>query len=579
MNNAFKKRSSIACLILFLIFVFATSIVLVKNDKKHVVLFLYNKQDEEITIYPFNKENVDYYVIPSGFEIKDFFFNKQDVYCDDSIFDFNCVKQNEIIEIKVDGKNKNICFLLTDNTPTLFIKTIDKDIEYINADKNNIANINTLFYNSKGKKINDNLKGTINGRGHATWQRNKKPYILKFNKEISFFGYNEAKKWILLANDDTNLNNKIVYDFANKTKLEWSPKCDYINLYVNGEYLGLYLLSEKVEISSNRLSANDNEVLFKREFVDRLDLDGNDFITNKDNGIVVEYPKNILGNEKEYLKDKVQEMEDAICDLNSDAWINIIDMESWARVYLIDEIFDQIDAGIASSYFYLKNDGKFYRGPIWDYDYLMTNENPYTVSCDQYYRYRIHINLYYNMLMKRPEFKQKVIEILNDEYCDLVVDISREIDSIVSEKELSIYADNIRYNRTLLEEDYNKLKDFIIKKIVFLDEYWRNEDDYCHIQIEDSFFYNYVVKKGNTILEAINFNDELLNSNYYYYDTGEPFDVNEPIKEDIVLIKESEEYLNNNFISRFGLLNMMFCFCFVLIMVILILRLHKGNNI
>ena len=64
-----------------------------------------------------------------------------------------------------------------------------------------------------------------------------------------------AKKWILLANafDASNINNKMAYDFAAKAGCAYTPECRWVDLYLNGAYTGLYLLSERNEVDSQRV--------------------------------------------------------------------------------------------------------------------------------------------------------------------------------------------------------------------------------------------------------------------------------------------------------------------------------------
>ena len=97
---------------------------------------------------------------------------------------------------------------------------------------------------------------TIKGRGNSTWFSNKRPYSLKLSAESDLLGMGQASKWVLLANsqDPTNLNNKLVMDLASRVSSQWAPECQWVDLYLNGQYNGLYLLTEKVESHSNRLS-------------------------------------------------------------------------------------------------------------------------------------------------------------------------------------------------------------------------------------------------------------------------------------------------------------------------------------
>ena len=84
----------------------------------------------------------------------------------------------------------------------------------------------------------------VKGRGNATWEwaPDKKPYKIKFEKKVDLFGLGKAKKWNLLANymDDSNLRNDTAFYIANMLGMEYAYSGKYVELYVDGEYRGLY---------------------------------------------------------------------------------------------------------------------------------------------------------------------------------------------------------------------------------------------------------------------------------------------------------------------------------------------------
>lgn len=70
-----------------------------------------------------------------------------------------------------------------------------------------------------------------------------------------------GENWLLISNafDETMLRNLITFDMARQLKVPYTPEAKHVNLYINGEYRGLYLLSEKVEIGENRVALQDME--------------------------------------------------------------------------------------------------------------------------------------------------------------------------------------------------------------------------------------------------------------------------------------------------------------------------------
>lgn len=105
----------------------------------------------------------------------------------------------------------------------------------------------------------------IRGRGNSTWNngyKDGKPgtlggdthtrkvgYNIKLSEKVDLFGMGESKKWVLLANymDRSNLRNRLVADLSGRMGLRFTQSV-YVNLILNGEYMGIYSLTEKVDI-------------------------------------------------------------------------------------------------------------------------------------------------------------------------------------------------------------------------------------------------------------------------------------------------------------------------------------------
>lgn len=101
----------------------------------------------------------------------------------------------------------------------------------------------------------------IKGRGNASWEYDKRPYNIKLDESADLLGMGKAKGWCLLANylDTSLMRNKIIYDLAEETGIPFTMDARSLDLYINGEYKGTYLLTEKVEVDKNRLNITDLE--------------------------------------------------------------------------------------------------------------------------------------------------------------------------------------------------------------------------------------------------------------------------------------------------------------------------------
>ncbi len=105
----------------------------------------------------------------------------------------------------------------------------------------------------------------VKGRGNTTWAFNKKPYAIKLGSKAEVLGMPKHKRWVLLANaiDMSMMRNivgfeiaKIVFNrngVANSRGNVWTPRGHSVELVLNGEHKGNYLLCEQIKIDENRV--------------------------------------------------------------------------------------------------------------------------------------------------------------------------------------------------------------------------------------------------------------------------------------------------------------------------------------
>ena len=128
----------------------------------------------------------------------------------------------------------------------------------------------------------------IKGRGNSTWWIctdasagavvGKCPYQVKFGDKTSVLGMPEDKKWVLLAekSDKSMIRNKIARYMGELSDLEYTPNAEYVELFINEDYQGTYLIGQKVEESSNRVDIGDDGYLIE------IDTDANNRIDSDD---------------------------------------------------------------------------------------------------------------------------------------------------------------------------------------------------------------------------------------------------------------------------------------------------------
>ena len=232
----------------------------------------------------------------------------------------------------------------------------------------------------------------IRGRGHGTWAADKKPYRFKLKESADLLGMGRNKHWVLLANryDVSMMRNRVAAYMGEQMGMPYVPQSRPVDLVVNGEYYGSYVLCEQVRIGENRIAIDQLDA----DDVEEPDVTGgyllclnpgyeedaqNVFLTDRMVRFGVEEPQFSDGEagtkeQKEYITSYVRNTEDAIFayDLRDDSGVpysEYMDLRSAADYWWIQEFTGNHDAFITSStYLYKKRSGKLYWGPLWDFD-------------------------------------------------------------------------------------------------------------------------------------------------------------------------------------------------------------------
>ena len=112
----------------------------------------------------------------------------------------------------------------------------------------------------------ENVGVNIRARGNSTFGAPKKPFRLKFDKKQEMLGLNGGKaykSWVLLADyyDGSMLRTFGTFKFA-KALMEskyYSSDCTHVEVYLNGEYRGVYLLCEQTQMNRGRVDIPEKE--------------------------------------------------------------------------------------------------------------------------------------------------------------------------------------------------------------------------------------------------------------------------------------------------------------------------------
>lgn len=222
----------------------------------------------------------------------------------------------------------------------------------------------------KFDEINED-EGSVKIRGNSTASGAKKPYNIKFSSKETVLGLGKAKKWCLLANmyDKTLIRNKIFYDFATEIGMKYVPNSAFVDVYVNDNYCGNYLLTEAVDTGKYGvdIDTDGNEFLF--EFEPWEKYSNPEWIRTPLYGILLGFnePEEPTTNQREFLNIFFTDAENALASQDLKNAEKYFDLPSMVDFYIVNEYFKNVDFSTSSTRFYL-NEGKIHGGPIWDFD-------------------------------------------------------------------------------------------------------------------------------------------------------------------------------------------------------------------
>ena len=238
------------------------------------------------------------------------------------------------------------------------------------------------------ENVYEDVGSEIKVRGNSTSSGEKKPYNFKLSGKTDILGLGKGKKWCLLANcyEKTLFRNEMVFAFARKTVLAYTPDSRFVDVYLNDVLLGNYLLCEAVEAGETRvdIDTDNNEFLLER---DVREEEGTVYFNSPVLGIrfAVNDPEEITQEQLSYLKQFLTKAENALASRNYAEIQKYFDIESMVDFYIILEYFKQVDITVGSTRFYIK-DGKIYGGPVWDFDLTMGNcLDTYYLDYNNYY--------------------------------------------------------------------------------------------------------------------------------------------------------------------------------------------------
>ena len=323
------------------------------------------------------------------------------------------------------GKNRTVEFTVlqgSENLPAMYITTRSGSLDNIHKRKDRKESGEMVLRSASDEVEYSGPLIHMKMRGNASVKYHKKNYLIKLSESTDLEGMGKAKKWVLLGNglDKSMLRSQITFDMARYAGLPFTPEQRQMALYVNHEYLGLYLLTERLEIDNDRVNIRNlekkTEALNDQPLssypkigkksaengnwkgfeipAEPEDISGGYIIeweyskkaytnassayrTKKGNTLVIQSPEYASRAQVQYISSFLQSFENAIFaeggvdPLTGKHYSDLVDFDSLVNKYLINEVSKNYDGNHSSEYFYKpadKDSEKAFAGPVWDLD-------------------------------------------------------------------------------------------------------------------------------------------------------------------------------------------------------------------
>lgn len=336
----------------------------------------------------------------------------------------------------------------------------------------------------------ENYEAGIRGRGNSTWGLPKKPYRIKFDEKVSLFGEEKNKSWVLLAlyGDYSAVKDKLAFTMADAIGTNsFVPSYNYVELYLNGKYNGLYLLTDQVDENSGRtgvkekFSADDVEVPFLVEldaYAPDEGVEGVDWFKIDGSYFAIKYPEvdeRYTQEQFDYIKQYITDVDNACKEGNLEVLAQLVDIDSFIDYYLVQEVMGQAEINWKSVYMSKTKDGLMKMGPIWDFDWSAMGSSigkHRDINKDRIEGYYSNNNWFDRMIRNSPEFKVLVSDRFEEVKSTLlaVIDDAREEYSILKPYYLR---NHLRWHWFRVwanqEEYYNEVLDWVTKRIEWMD--------------------------------------------------------------------------------------------------------------
>lgn len=384
--------------------------------------------------------------------------------------------QEEVVAT-INNINYPIYFLCADNLDTLYITLADqKTLSYVHENKyEEVPAIMTIFEQSG--MVKQTVLKAFYGHGNDSWKENKKSYNLKFDDYVNLLGMGANEDFALLAGYRRNslMSYVTTNELIQEIGFEYAPEFRLVNVYISGEYVGVYFLAEKIKIDKNRIdipsvykkaetihSKSLTEFEYKAETWEGsyeqkyyyegvnnpdditggylLEIDNEDygefdsrFVTARNICVVLKRAMYSSKEQVEYISEFWQDFEDALYsedgyNMKGKYYTDYIDMESFVMQWLMYELEQEISLN-SSLYYYkesdISGDGLIHACYPWDieHSYVLSEFNDEVWHTGKNSGALDH---FWEMLYQHDDFKEAVAKMWKERFAPAVEKMLKE---------------------------------------------------------------------------------------------------------------------------------------------------------
>ena len=319
---------------------------------------------------------------------------------------------------------------------------------------------------------------------------------------LETLGMSKHDKWVLngMYSDKSLLRNHIAYKMGRDT-MEYSPDTRFVEVYMNKEYIGIYLLVEKIErdeervpISKNNEKYRDISFIVSRDKIKVGDIIlENDWDTFEDEYTVVlkdtlklksvfttTYPskKNMTEEDKLKIVNYINDFEYALRSNRftdkKEGYLKYIDADSFINYAMVNEITKNIDGGEVSAYFYKDLGEKMKAGPLWDFDRSISNTG--ISDIDSPTGFKMVNTIWFERLFQDEYFANRY-KINYKKYRSTIwtdSNINKMIDEAILELNPDVEKNIEKWYKDYTLEDYHKeteeVRKFLLERLEWMDK-------------------------------------------------------------------------------------------------------------